>query len=314
MARRRPASRHRRRPPSSPTADTVVATDAAIADAAAEPACGTTRQLAPGLTWQTAPIARTPPVDLGDRCLYLLRIDPKRHELRILTAFTHGKARSAPNWAAEFDLVAAINTSMYRPNNRSTGMLIHGDEVNNDRDTRKFGAFLAFDPVAADDPPVAMFGRGCPGFDLKAIRARYRGVVQNYRILDCQGKAIAWKDPKIYSAAAVAIDAQGQLVFIHVRTPYLMRDLADMLAAPELGLRAAMFVEGGHEATLYVNAGGFERTLVGSYESATREHNDDSSRRAGHRARRLATAQRHRRGRADTGRTMNELASAQRAI
>lgn len=250
--------------------------DAAPIDAeSAKVACGTTRELAPGLTWQTVPIAKEPPVALGDRCLYLLRIDPARFALRVFTAFKHGDPRSAPVWAQEFGLSAAINTSMYRPNNRSTGLLIHRGTVNNGKDTSKFGAFLAFDPASEGDPPVAMFGRGCPGFDLDAIRSRYRSVVQNYRILNCDGEAIPWKDPKIYSAAAIAMDERDRVVFIHVRTPYLMRDLADTLADKALGLRAAMFVEGGHEATLHVAAGDFEKTLVGSYESATREHDDN---------------------------------------
>lgn len=275
--------------PARSPADTAVGpTDASPTDASAaagdtattaESTCGTERELAPGLLWHSAPADKEPPlaspqITANDRCLRMLRIDPSRYRLRVLTAFEHGTPRSAPSWAAEFGLLAATNTSMYRPNNRSTGLLIHDGTVNNGKDTSKFGAFLAFDPVSESDPPVAMFGRGCPGFDLSAIRARYRSIVQNYRILDCEGKAIAWKDPKLYSAAAVAMDSVGRVVFIHARTPYLMRDLANMLAAPQLGLQAAMFVEGGHEATLHVQVGDVVATLVGSYESAAGEAHD----------------------------------------
>ena len=268
-------------PESPATAERAAETEPAAGTAA--PRCGERVELAPGLVWQTkvAPIA--PPLEAGDRCIRLLRIDPAHFELRVLTAFEHGEARGAPTWARDFGLTAAINTSMYRPSGRSTGILIHSGTVQNGKDTKKFGAFLAFDPAveanepSAPRPAVAMFGRGCPDYDLAGIRAGYRSLVQNYRLLDCDGKAIDWKDPKMYSAAAVALDRQGHVVFLHVRTPYLMRDLTRMLTDPDLdlGLTAAMFVEGGPEASLHVRHGDFEQTWVGSYESGFQEHDDN---------------------------------------
>ena len=266
-------SQHKPAPPASTAED---ATPLLADDAAATRPCGHTRELAPGLLWQTLVASRPPPIDVGDRCIRMLRIDPTRYQLEVLTATTHDGAHTAPEWARAHDLVAVINASMYLPNLRSTGLLVVGDHSNNGRDNAKFGAFMAFSPRSRGLPPVTIAGRGCPGFELASMRANYHSVVQNYRLFDCDGKAIAWQDDKLYSSAAIAIDDTGRVVFIHIRTPYRMSDVTAMLAAPELGLSAAMFVEGGPEASLAVHHGDFDRLLIGSYETGFHEHDGNN--------------------------------------
>ena len=125
---------------------------------------------------------------------------------------------------------------MYEPDGRATGYMVREDVEESPID---FGGFFAFDPHASATGTSAMemFGRDCAGFDLAGVRARYRTVVSNYRLLDCDGHAIGWVDADRYSAAAVGMDREGQLVLLHSRTPYRMRELAEMLAAPELGVR-----------------------------------------------------------------------------
>src|SRR6266702_4172673 len=88
-------------------------------------------------------------------CVTLVRIDPRRFRLRLLTALNDGGSRGAPDWAHDFALTGLINASMYAPDQRSIGMLVAGPTVNRERDNEKLGAFLAFDPVDAGDPPLA---------------------------------------------------------------------------------------------------------------------------------------------------------------
>jgi hypothetical protein len=120
--------------------------------------------------------------------------------------------------------------------------------------------------------PVTIAGRSCPGFDLAALQQRYRGIVQDYRMLDCDGKPIAWADEKTFSAAAIAVDRKGRLVFLHSRTPFRMTRFNQIIAAPELDLAGAIYVEGGPEASLYVKTGAArdgdaEVAEMGSFET-----------------------------------------------
>jgi hypothetical protein len=156
---------------------------------------------------------------------------------------------------------------MFREDHRSTGLMVDGDVENNPRDNPQFGAFFAFGPKRPNLPAVALEGRGCEGFDLDDLRARYRVVVQNYRLLDCEGAPIDWKDNKIYSAAAIGVDRANNVVLMHLRAPYQMRAFTKIIAAPELDLVGAMYVEGGPEATLALLHDAYEVTRVGSYES-----------------------------------------------
>ena len=242
--------------------------------AAAAPRCPgdpTPHEIAPGLLVERVPASLPAPVDAGDHCLTFVRVDPARYRLRLLSALHDAPSRPAPDWASAFGLSGVINASMFQSDGQSSGLLVGDGVVNNDADNARFGGYLAFDPTRPGLAPLAVFGRSCPGFDLAAIRKSYRSVVQNYRLLDCDGHAILWQDKKVYSAAAIGQDGEGRLVFIHTRTPYSMTDFAAMIAAPERGMRAALFVEGGPETSLVVKTPSFSLAEMGSYETGFQE-------------------------------------------
>jgi uncharacterized protein YigE (DUF2233 family) len=274
----------------APPAPTLVASSLAGPPGAAIPAserdlhpCGSgpvTAEFAPGVTVQRFRAWLDPPVKIGDRCITIVRIDPALHRFRLLTAAAEGGSRPVTEWLSKYKLMGVINASMYAESRRSIGLMVSGREVNNDRDNDKLGGFMAWD--AAEDtktktPGVAFLGRQCRGFDLEKIRRRYRTIVQNYRLLDCDGKAIPWKDEKAFSAAAIGQDRAGRVVFIHSRTPHTMTAFASMLASPALSLSAAVYVEGGPEASLHVRSGTAVISEMGSYETDFRADDSNSS-------------------------------------
>ena len=230
---------------------------AALADGPPAPSCeAPRRELVPGLTFERARAQ-----DLG--CLALARIDPRRFRLVVHTAALDGGDRPVPSWAERFGLVAVINASMFREDHRSIGMLVSAAGENNAGDNARLGGFLFFDPVDPADAPVELTGRTCPGFDLAALRRRYRGVVQNYRMLECDGSPIPWADPKATTAAVLALDADGWVVLALSPSLLRMSDLTRVLAAPALRLRQAVYLEGGPEASLFIKAGREEIAEVG---------------------------------------------------
>jgi hypothetical protein len=233
----------------------------------AAPALRTT--LEPGMVVDRylSPVASS--TGLGDRCVTIVRIDPTKFTVQLHTAQAEGGARTAPTWGKDAKLSAVLNASMYGEDGRSVGLLVARGANNNGGDNKKLGGFFAWDPVTPGTPPVFATGRDCAGFDLDDLRKRYRGVVQNYRLLDCEQKPIAWQDPKLFSAAVLGTDRKGNVVFAHARTPWSMTELARILAAPELELASAMHVEGGPEASLWVASpgGGAAVAEMGSFES-----------------------------------------------
>lgn len=265
-------------PPSHSARDKTTAAPSAGALPCPEaPGAPTRAELGPGLVVERHRPAVAPARPAASPCFTLVRADPRRYPLRLLAARTVGGGRRPlPKWAAEFGLIGLVNASMYREDDHSTGLLVASGQAMTEIDNREMSGYLAFDPVRPEDPPVVVGGRACPGFDLDVLRSRYRSVVQNYRLLDCDAKPIAWKDEKVYSAAALGIDGAGNIVFVASRPPHRMADFAAMLVAPEVGLRAALYVEGGPEVSLYVQAGGRTFEEIGSYESGFQE--DDGNR------------------------------------
>lgn len=222
-----------------------------------------------------APLA--PAVDVGDRVVTVVRVDPRAFRIVLRTAGSHGGARTAPRWADDLGLAGVANAGMFHPDLRSVGLLQSAGEVEQPRDNPRYSAFLAVDPVAParNRPAVAIFQRGCPGFDLPRIRREYDTVLQSIAMLDCDGRPIPSPGRRVYSASAAGLDAAGRLVFVHVRTPYSMGAFREILASPAVGLRAALYLEGGPEASLVVRAGTERVAEMGSYETGFFESDDN---------------------------------------
>jgi len=179
-----------------------------------------------------------------------------------------GRRRPA-EWLEDFGLVAVINAAMFQPNGRSTAMMVDGELVNNGYDHPSYEGYLAFRPLAANSPSVQLLGRDCEGFDLLRIRSEYAAIVQNYRLLDCDGQPIAWRDRRNYPATAIGLGSDGALVFVHSGGALEMHRFAELLR-DQLGLRAAVFTEGGPQAALSVRFEGQDLQLGGIGEGPLR--------------------------------------------
>lgn len=232
--------------------------------------------LGAALTAEVAPLAATPAVTSSAPCIDIVRADLARYKLRVLTATRDGASHPAPAWRDAFHLVAVTNAGMFHEQGPPVGLVVE-DGVAISVDNKKFGGYLAFDPVAATDPPAIIAGRDCPNFNLDDLRARYRSIVQSSRLLACDGSAIPWQDPKQYSAAAIAVDRKGHIAFLHARAAVTMTELSAALAAPNLGLAGALFLEGGPEASLVVRGTDGELSRVGSYETNFVENDANQS-------------------------------------
>jgi hypothetical protein len=204
----------------------------------------------------------------GDSRIRILRADPERYAVELLnaSAAADGRRHTARQWAQAHDLVAAINASLYQGDYRtSTALMRARRHVNNPR-LAKHNAVLLFDRLDPGVPPLDLVDRTCR--DLAARDRRYAGAVQGIRMISCHGANVWSQQPRVWSNAAVGVDAQGRLLLLHMRAPLSTHDFADALLTLPLGLRQTMYVEGGPEAQLYVNAGGLELEVVGSHGSS----------------------------------------------
>ena len=207
------------------------------------------------------------PVDTGSistTTITVLRISPQKYEFVLLMRSKEGDAFTPSQWAARYTLTALINASMYLPDNsKSTGFMRDNEHINNGFIHNSFGSFFVANPRSSDFPAVDIIDRHQTEHD--QLLPNYGIVIQNYRLFSTSRKPLWPEKAKESSIAAVGKDAKGNIVFIHCRTPMTVRKFTKALLDSALELEAAMYVEGGPEASMYLTTPQISRTWAGRY-------------------------------------------------
>jgi len=242
----------------------IVAALGASADTAEAAAKIHWRSLEPGLS--LARIASPVRARAGDSVITVLRADLKRFRLTLTSVkFDGGKNRTAADWAKAHGLVVATNAGLYaRDFATNVGMMVHGRKVNNRR-LNGMGAVLAFNPRSPRQPAARLIDRRCQKFG--PWRRRYRSFLQGPRLWTCHGRNLWSPKKRAWSMAVFALDRRGRALFLFTRSPFTVHAFANVIRKLPLGIRSAMYLEGGRPAQLYVNAGGVELELTGAFGS-----------------------------------------------
>ncbi|MBU1701766.1 MAG: phosphodiester glycosidase family protein [Candidatus Eisenbacteria bacterium] len=199
--------------------------------------------------------------------IHILRIDPDHFDFVLLNSSAPGQGKrfTAKEWCRKENLVAATNTSMYQEDCRTSVSYMRSPVHTNNSYISKDKAILAFDRRDSALPKVCIIDRDCDDFHY--MKELYGTLIQSIRMISCQGNNVWEKQQKKWSAAIIGIDKNGRVLFIHVRKPFPMHDLINILMELPLDLKNAMYVEGGPESQLFVQAGDIECEFMGSYET-----------------------------------------------
>lgn len=212
----------------------------------------------------------------GDSLIRVLRADTRYFRLRLMNASSKDQGRrwSAKNWAHKNGLVAAINASMYQKDEMTSVSYMKTPNHTNNTWVSKDKTFLAFDPHDEGSPPLRIIDRDCE--DFQTLRKQYGTLIQSIRMVSCHGENMWEPQKKMWSTAAVGLDKQNRVLFIHVRSPYSTHDLINMLLELPIGLKQAMYVEGGADAQMYINTGQEEHEFIGSFSTRSMEHDGNT--------------------------------------
>lgn len=192
--------------------------------------------------------------------LAVLRIDPEKCDFFLgLSGSDERGARPLAKWAADYNLLGAINASMYLPDNTSTGYMRFGEHVNNPRIVERFGAFFVASPKKAGIPRAMIMDKSAPNW--REALKDYNLVVQNYRMINDERRILWSPGGPLYSISAVAQDGKGKILFLHSRKPVEAYSFAQQLLHLPLDIRTVMYVEGGAQAGMLVRSPGINRDL-----------------------------------------------------
>ena len=196
--------------------------------------------------------------------LHILRMDTEHFDFQLFSAkWEGGRARTMREWIEAKGLAAAINACMYLTDGlTSTGYLRKGEMHSKSRIVKRYGAFFVSGPRQDGLPRAAVLDRTTD--DWQSLLPLYENVVQNFRLMGRSGEQLWPENGPRHAVAAVAEDEKGRILFMHCSEPVSVHDFVDALNAyPELGLKAAMYTEGGSDASLIENSGDSPRLLNG---------------------------------------------------
>lgn len=197
----------------------------------------------------------------------ILRIDPAVYQFHLLNASAtqSGNKQTAKNWCTTYQLISAINASMYQEDHKTSVSFMRSENHINNSYVSKDKTILAFNRKKPSDPLVKMIDRECDDFN-EWIK-RYGTFIQNIRIISCKRENVWAQQLEKWSIAAIGIDTANRVLFIHSPSPHSPHDFINMLLALPIQIAQAMYVEGGTEAQLYIQTDTQEFEFIGGYEN-----------------------------------------------
>jgi hypothetical protein len=213
----------------------------------------------------------------GDSLLEIIRLDPELFDFELLLASEHGnQTRSISKWADGFQLAAAINAGMFQVDHlTSTGFLVNYHHKNNAQRHSSYNMYFVCNPRQPDLPEAQIVDWQQP--DAKELVDMYHSALQCIRMVAAGGRNV-WSQQNVkWNEAALGQDSDGNILFIFCASPYTMHDLVNQLLDLPLDLDKMMHLEGGPEASLYINNNDFKLRRIGSSETGFIENSLNSS-------------------------------------
>jgi hypothetical protein len=141
-----------------------------------------------------------------------------------------------------------------------------------------YQSVFLFDPIgpsagvaSASAPSMRLIERDDPA--QMALLPRYRGRIQNLRLVAAPATN-KWKsNGRAWSEAALAMDGAGRILIVFARAPHQMVDFNARIIA-QLGVVSAQHLEGGPEASLSIRAPQLRLDRAGSFETGFFDHSN----------------------------------------
>lgn len=207
--------------------------------------------LAPGLELGLAHLPESKARGHEDAVFVVLRVDPGTYSFSLHMAGGADGALSPAQWSGRRNLCAGINAGMYLPDNStSIGYMRAGEVLGNPKMGDRLGAFFVAGQRKKGIAAVDVIER--EGADWRGRLQDYDIVVQNYRLMDSNGRTLWAEKGRAHSSAVVTKDAKGRILFILSQEPLPVELFVRYLKWFSLSPGVVMYVEGSAQACLFM--------------------------------------------------------------
>lgn len=214
----------------------------------------------------------------GDSKLTAVKIDLTKFKFKLICASELRTQRQpAPLWCKTQNLIMAFNSGMFTPINdykTSSGFMKNYDHTNNGVLNAKYKNISAFNRKDNSVPEFQIIDNTCQ--DWNVLKNKYNSFTQCLRIVDCNRKNVWTNQKKKWSMVCLAEDSLGKALVLFTRSPYSVKDFADMVLRAPLKIKKMMYLEGGPETSLYLDYNNCKIEKMGSYETGFNEDDNNT--------------------------------------
>ncbi|MFT5914252.1 MAG: hypothetical protein ACI81T_000739 [Bacteroidia bacterium] len=211
---------------------------------------------------------------ISNNRISILKVDPAQYKLSLFTAKRKGEeVKTAKEWGDEKRQVAIFNAGMYLMDfATNAGFMSDYGFVNNGK-MNKDNTVMAFNRKDESVPHFQISDKTYQNWD--SLKIKYESFSQSIRMVDCQQKNRWSQQNKKWSMVVIGKDKDGNALFIFTRSPYTVHDFVNTLLSSELNIYTLMYLEGGPEASFYLNHPKKQVARMGSYETDFMENDNN---------------------------------------
>jgi hypothetical protein len=205
---------------------------------------------------------------VGDGQLFILRFFPSDFDIELIEFRKNNLLKTANFWTDSMNYSLIVNAGMYNLKNEKIHRFYMQNEgiINNPILDNEAKGVIAFNPILNDLPNFKLFDLTTT--DFSNIQHDYNTIIQGFRLIDGEGKPIIWETKNQFcSMLVIAQDDKGYIYIVFSRSPLSQNQMIENILALNLGLKNAIYLEGGVKASLSISAGNFKLKKVGSYVS-----------------------------------------------
>ena len=209
---------------------------------------------------------------LNDSKLFILKIDPNKCSFSLLcSSETKGGNLTAPQWAINFKETIIVNAGMFNMANQrvNKGYLKNYKHLNNPQLNKSYNVMMAMNPIRDSDKSMIISDMTMGKWE--NIRLNYNSLCQGMRMIDGNGAPLNWDKRPGQSCSMVigATDLAGNIYFAFTRSPYTHQQMINFMLQIIPAIRTTVYLEGGPEASVYIQTGDTIISKYGSYVSKT---------------------------------------------
>lgn len=206
--------------------------------------------------------------NVGDNKLTIIKFHPSNFDVELIEYRKSNLLQTPEFWVDSFNFNIVVNAGMYDLNDEQKHRFFMQNMgvINNPILNSKANGIIAFNSIYDTISNFDLFDLSTTSF--VDINKNYQTIIQGFRLIDEAGHPVYWdKNNQFCSMVVIAEDSEGLIYLIFCRSPLTHNQMTENLLSLDLGLKNAIYLEGGSKAAISLKEGDFKMNKMGSYVS-----------------------------------------------